>query len=110
MRDVAPSLLLPRLLEKVPAPSQSSLRCRIPIVSGNGVLLGLDRELLLTLSELVVLPLLVSPRHTETPRDQRDDLEAFSHMSAVKVAHEYFERPPYRVFAIRRLIDLLSLA
>jgi len=76
--------------------------------------LGLDRELLLTLSELVVLPLLViaqkRPRHTETPRDQRDDLEAFSHMSAVKVAHEYFERPPYRVFAIRRLIDLLSLA
>jgi hypothetical protein len=38
--------------------------------------------------------------------DQSADLEAFSHMSAVEVVRKYFEHPPYRLFAIRRLIEL----
>jgi hypothetical protein len=62
------------------------------------------------LSELVVVPLLVmaqeSPHHSEAPRDQPDDLDVFSRMSAVEVAHKYFEIAPYHLFAIRRLIEL----
>jgi hypothetical protein len=62
------------------------------------------------LSELVVGPFLVialePPPQTGTPSDGRDDLEAFLHMSAVEVSRKYFERPPYRLFAIRRLIEL----
>jgi HEAT repeat protein len=61
------------------------------------------------LSELVVLPLLViaqePSRQTENPSDRRDE-EAFLHMSAVDVSRKYFESPPYRLFAIRRLIEL----
>src|SRR5215468_7619365 len=62
------------------------------------------------LSELIVLPLLIGaqehPLNVEASRDQQDELEAFLHMSALEVGHRYFERPPYRLFAIRRLIEL----
>jgi hypothetical protein len=64
----------------------------------------------LLLSQLIMLPLPIiaqeRPRHIETSAEQRDDLEAFSRMSAVEVARQYFEQPPYRLFAIRRLIEL----
>src|SRR5262245_49140689 len=61
------------------------------------------------LTDLVVVPFLASqelPHPAEAPRDQPGDLQAFSHMSAVEIAHRYFERPPYRLFAVRRLIEL----
>src|SRR5215831_17937673 len=62
------------------------------------------------LSELVLVPFLVTsqelPRPAESARDQPGDLQAFSHMSAVAIGDRYFERPPYRLFAIRRLIEL----
>jgi hypothetical protein len=42
----------------------------------------------------------------QEPSDSRRELEAFSKMSAVELAQKYFAHPPYRLFAIRRLIEL----
>ena len=42
----------------------------------------------------------------QEPSDSRRELEAFSKMSAVELTQKYFDHPPYRLFAIRRLIEL----
>jgi HEAT repeat protein len=46
------------------------------------------------------------PHDPEVPREQISDLDAFMRLSATEVAQKYFDRQPYRLFAIRRLIEL----
>jgi HEAT repeat protein len=47
-----------------------------------------------------------SANAADDPTDQQGDLAAFLKMPANEVVRTYFKHPPYRLFAIRRLIEL----
>jgi HEAT repeat protein len=68
-------------------------------------------DIYVILTELVALPLLaiaqeLSGNAAGSPTDHQEELKAFLQKPAGEVARKYFEHPPYRLFAIRRLIEL----